>query len=121
MFPGTYQKRVDDWIQHCFGAAIGADRVERNHRFLEEALELVQAGGCTCDEAHQLVEYVFGRPAGEISQEVGGVMNTLAAFCTAHGVDLDAAAEAELQRCWRKSDVIRAKQAAKPKHSPLPA
>lgn len=117
----SFQVRVDDWIQHCFGPAIGADRVERNHRFIEEALELVQAGGCTASEAHQLVDYVFGRPVGEMTQEVGGVMNTLAAFCNTYGVDLDEAAETELRRVWAKSDQIRAKQAAKPKHSPLPA
>lgn len=117
---GNFQVRVDAWIQHCFGAAIGADKVERNHRFIEEALELVQAGGCTRSEAHQLVDYVYGRPVGELGQEVGGVMNTLAALCTAQGVDLSAEAEKELARVWTKSDAIRAKQATKPKHSPLP-
>lgn len=115
-----FQARVDAWIQHCFGPEIGADRVERNHRFIEEALELVQSGGCTASEAHQLVDYVFGRPVGEMRQEVGGVMNTLAALCTANSIDLDVAAETELARVWTKSDQIRAKQAAKPKHSPLP-
>lgn len=116
----SYQTRVAEWIQHCFGPAIGADKVERNHRFLEEALELVQSGGCTVSEAHQLVDYVFSRPTGEIGQEVGGTMNTLAALCTAHGVDLDHEAERELRRVWTKVATIRAKQAAKPKHSPLP-
>lgn len=115
-----YQQRVDAWIQHCFGPVIGADRTERNHRFLEEALELVQSGGCTISEAHQLVDYVFGRPTGDLPQEVGGVMNTLAALCTACGVDMQAEAERELVRVWGASDKIRAKQAAKPKHSPLP-
>lgn len=117
----TYQVRVAVWIQHCFGAKIGADRTERTHRFLEEALELAQAGGCTADEARQLVDYVFGRSVGEMPQEVGGVMNTLAALCNAYGIDLDAAADVELARCWAKADQIRAKQAAKPKDSPLPA
>lgn len=117
----SFQARVDEWIQHCFGPEIGADRIERNHRFIEEALELVQAGGCTASEAHQLVDYVYGRPIGDKKQEVGGVMNTLAAWCNAHGIRLDEAAEIELSRCWNKSDQIRAKQAAKPKHSPLPA
>lgn len=119
--PSRFQSRVNLWIQHCFGAAIGADKTERNHRFIEEALELAQAGGCTASEAHQLVDYVYGRPVGELGQEVGGVMNTLAALCTAHGVDLDVEAERELARVWTKSEQIRAKQKAKPKHSPLPA
>lgn len=116
----TYQARVHEWVVSCFGEAAAADGVERNHRFLEEALELVQAAGCTAGEAHQLVDYVFGRPIGEPGQEVGGVMNTLAALCNAHGLNLDGEAERELARVWTISDKIRAKHAAKPKHSPLP-
>lgn len=104
----------------CFGAMIAGDREERNHRFLEEALELVQACGCTASEAHQLVDYTYGRPTGEPPQEVGGVMVTLAALCLANGLDMHAAGEAELARVWTKVEQIRAKQAAKPKHSPLP-
>lgn len=116
-----FQQRVQPWMLACFGEAIAADRQERNHRFLEEALELVQATGCTADEAHQLVDYVFGRPVGEPAQEVGGVMVTLAALCLAQGLDMHSAGEVELARIWTKVDAIRAKQAAKPKHSPLPA
>ena len=96
------------------------DRQERNHRFLEEALELVQSLGCTRSEAHQLVDYVFGRPAGEPKQELGGVMVTAAALCWPNELDMDEAAETELARVWKKIDIIRAKQLAKPKHSPLP-
>ncbi|SDS68590.1 hypothetical protein [Pseudomonas trivialis] len=118
--PAPFQSRVQPWMMACFGEAIAADRQERNHRFLEEALELVQACGCTATEAHQLVEYVYGRPAGEQSQEVGGVMVTLAALCLAAGLDMHAAGEAELARIWTKVEQIRAKQAAKPAMSPLP-
>jgi hypothetical protein len=42
-----FQHRVRDWVLACFGEVIAADVTERNHRFLEEALELVQAKGCT--------------------------------------------------------------------------
>jgi NTP pyrophosphatase (non-canonical NTP hydrolase) len=117
----AFQDRVQPWMMACFGAEIAADRQERNHRFLEEALELVQACGCTQSEAHQLVDYVYGRPQGDINQEVGGVMVTLAAHCLAHGVNMHEAGETELARVWTKVEAIRAKQAAKPKHSPLPA
>lgn len=116
----TLQARVRPWMMACFGPEISADRIERNHRFLEEALELVQSCGCTRDEAHQLVDYVYGRPVGEINQEIGGVMITLAALCLAQGLDMHAAGETELARVWTKIDKIRTKQAAKPKHSPLP-
>lgn len=117
----AYQSRVNEWMQVCFGAEISADRMERNHRFFEEAAELVQSNGMTQSEAHQLVDYVYGRPVGELLQEVGGVRVTLAALCNASGIDQDAAAETELQRIWTKVEQIRAKQAAKPKHSPLPS
>jgi hypothetical protein len=115
-----FQQRVQPWMMACFGPEISADTVERNHRFLEEALELVQACGCTQSEAHQLVDYVYGRPVGEKHQEVGGVMVTLAALCLAQGLNMHEAGEAELARIWTKVEKIRAKQAAKPKHSPLP-
>lgn len=116
----SYQDRVAPWMLVCFGEAIAADIVERNHRFLEEALELVQSTGCTASEAHQLVDYVFSRPVGETRQEIGGVMVTLAALCIASAHDMQQAGEEELNRIWTKVEAIRGKQAAKPKHSPLP-
>jgi hypothetical protein len=107
-------------MQACFGPEISADIGERNHRFLEEALELVQTLGCTRSEAHQLVDYVYSRPPGDPPQEVGGVMVTLAALCLAADLDMHGDGERELARVWTKVEAIRAKQAAKPKHSPLP-
>lgn len=117
---GAFQSRVRPWLLQCFGTMIAGDREERNHRFLEEALELVQSLGCSQSEAHQLVDYVYGRPVGEPSQEAGGVMVTLAALCLANGMDMNEAGEVELVRIWTKVKEIRAKQAAKPKHGPLP-
>lgn len=118
--PDPFQDRVRSWMIACFGAEISVDTLERNHRFLEEALELVQACGATQSEAHQLVDYVFGRPIGNKTQEVGGVMVTLAALCTAQQIGMLKSGEIELARIWTMTDVIRAKQAAKPKDSPLP-
>lgn len=117
---GSFQSRVHPWMMACFGPEISSDITERNHRFLEESLELVQALGCTRSEAHQLVDYTFDRPRGEAPQEVGGVMVTLAALCLAAKMDMDECGETELRRIWTKVDQIRAKQAAKPKDSPLP-
>lgn len=117
---GGFQDRAGGFMTVCFGADVAADQVERNHRFLEEALELAQACACTAEEAYQLVDYVFGRPTGEPRQETGGVMLTLAALCNAHGIDMAIAGETELASCWNRIDRIRAKQAAKPKLGPLP-
>ncbi len=115
-----FQSKVRPWLLACFGEIIAGDREERNHRFLEEALELVQACGCTAREAHQLVDYTYGREVGFPPQEVGGVMVTLAALCLANDLDMHAAGWVELDRIWGKVEQIRAKQAAKPKYSPLP-
>lgn len=116
----SFQDRVQPWIQACFGPEISQDRIERNHRFLEESLELVQSLGCSRKDAYQLVDYVFSRPSGMVIQEIGGVMVTLAALCLANHADMHVCGEAELDRVWQCVEKIRAKQAAKPKHSPLP-
>jgi NTP pyrophosphatase (non-canonical NTP hydrolase) len=116
----TFQRRVQDWMIATFSMEVCRDTIERNHRFLEEALELVQALGCTASEAHQLVDYVYGRGQGDVNQEVGGVMVTLAALCLANDLDMHQGGETELARVWTKIDQIREKQASKPKHSPLP-
>ena len=116
-----FQERVSSWLLECFGMDICRDTQQRCHRFTEEALELVQSLGMTASEAHQLVDYVYGRPAGETHQEVGGVMLTLAALCwSQEKLDMETEGEVELARVWESLDKIRAKQAAKPKHSPLP-
>ena len=117
----TFQKRVLEWMMACFSNEICRDTTECNHCFLEESLELVQSLGCIASEAHQLVTYVYSRPVGDPHQEVGGVMVTLAALCSAADMDMAPLGETELSRVWKNIEKIRAKQAAKPKHSPLPA
>jgi hypothetical protein len=109
----SFQNRVRSWAVACFGLDVADNRTIRNYRFLEEALELVQAIGCTKDRALALVEYVYERPAGDPRQEVGGVMVTLAALCAANELPLEDCAELELERCYMNIAKIRAKQAAK--------
>jgi hypothetical protein len=118
--PRSYQARVADWVVACFGPEVAGDRVERNHRFLEEAVELVQALGCSREDAHTLVDYTFDRPKGDVAQEVGGVLVTLAALCSAAGVEMVGAGEVELDRVGPLIEKIRAKQSSKPHGSPLP-
>jgi hypothetical protein len=115
-----FQNRINKWVVEAFGHTNSVYKTERNHRFLEEALELVQALGCTAEEAHALVDYTFGREVGEPTQEMGGVMLTLAALATANNLDMGSCSEAELERAYIYIEKIRAKQAAKPDNSPLP-
>lgn len=116
---GIYQLKCADWVLKCFGAEVLADKSERNYRFLEEALELAQSHGVTKEEALKLVDYVFGRPLGEPTQEVGGVMTTLSTMCTVYGYDLEKCATVELDRCHERMDIIRAKWRNKQHRSPL--
>jgi len=118
--PVPFQARVKQWVLACLGEGWEKDFSSRNHHFLEVALKLVQACGCTESEAHQIVQYGFRRPAGEPYQEAGGVSVALSALCESRGINLEAAAEAELARIWPLIDSIRARILAKPKFLPLP-
>lgn len=110
----SFQKRVREWVLACFGKQIADDKNERNERFLEESLELVQSAGMTKEQARNLVDYVFSRPVGELKQEVGGVSITFDALCSAHEIDREDCAESELERIWGLKDTIREKQKTKP-------
>lgn len=117
----AFQARVKPWMLECFGEEISNDVRERGDRLLEEVLELLQSHGYDPARIATLRDYVYGRPAGEPSQEVGGVMVTLAAYCLATNVDMHEAGEVELARIWTKVEAIRAKQASKRgMHTPLP-
>ncbi len=115
----NFQNDVEKWMLKCFGTSISCDKIERNYRFLEEAIELVQSCNCTKKEAHELVDYVFNRKAGDKFQEVGGVLITLSALCSAQDLEMNSASIIELKRCWDNIENIRSKQKNKPKNSPL--
>ncbi|SRR6266404_6318509 len=106
--------RIWNWGDVCFGSTINTNKQERSYRFLEEALELVQAVGTSKEDAHKMVDYVYGRPVGSLTQEIGGVGITLHLLVWALRQDLNYLTEVELQRCWERIDKIRAKQLAKP-------
>jgi hypothetical protein len=116
----SYQSEVDKWMQACFGKEISDNQLERGHRFIEEAIELVQSINVPKDDVLMLVDYVYNRPVGDPPQEVGGVMVTLSALCSARKINLMEAARVELKRVWEKIAQVRNKQATKPRNSPLP-
>jgi hypothetical protein len=115
----SFQTHNEAWMDSCFGPEISKDMVERRQRFTEEAIELGQAIGGTADEAHALVDYVYSRPIGDPKQEVGGVMVTVAAICSAAGLDMIECARNELLSCWKRREKIREKQKTKPRGSAL--
>ena len=115
-----YQENIKDWTISCFGKDVASNKAERNYRFIEEALELVQACGCTKEECLQLVDYVYGRDKGEVEQEMGGAFITLLALCNAHELEMETIVDKSIEENWKKIKKIRHKWENKPKFGPLP-
>lgn len=121
LLAGSYQQRAAEWLEHCFGETGSPDRKKkRAWRFFEESIELAQALGVTKDEWKQLLDRTYSRETGEVHQEVGGVMLTLAGVCESSDLKISDCAETELARVWTKVDSIRAKNARQVEGSPLP-
>lgn len=110
----SFQTRVRLWLLSCFGKAIANDEQERNLRFIEESLELVQSLGMDKQTALTVLEHVYSRPRGEYKQEIGGVMVTLAALCAAQGIDMQILGEMEYDRIMVFQADIRKKHFNKP-------
>lgn len=118
--PMRFQSLVTRWVFACFGQK-AYDKKERSYRFLEEAVELCQTmPGVSAEDAHKIVDHVYSRPIGEVKQEIGGVMVTLAALCEAVAADMVTCGDVEIQRCFTNIEKIRAKAAAKNNDGPLP-
>jgi hypothetical protein len=98
------------------------DLIERRDRFVEEANEVGQVLGMTREEAHQLVDYTYGRPVGEPEKEIGAAMVTLASICVVGGWNMQACAEADLAKLRTPETIarIRAKRATRHGRGPLP-
>ncbi len=114
----SFQYKCWEWVGKAFGTAAANDPLIRVQRFLEEAIELAQALGFSHENAHKMVDYVYGRPVGEVTQEVGGVMCTLGSTCEAIGVDMHMAGTKELLRAFKMIEVIKEKNKLKPKFGP---
>lgn len=110
-----FQQQVEAWAGECFPAETVHNLTERGDRVLEEVLELLQSHGYDRARVATLVDYVYSRPVGEPSQEVGGVMVTLALYCAVAGLDMQWCGDTELARINAPNvmEKIRAKQAAK--------
>jgi NTP pyrophosphatase (non-canonical NTP hydrolase) len=96
------QYRVAGWVRRTFGMSTLQNRKERALRLVEEAVEFAQAVGVEFALIDKIVPYVYGRPAGEVEQELGGVATTLFAAAESCGVQLSAVAEREVYRVEMK-------------------
>lgn len=111
-----FQLDATTWAASTFeGRPSWSSRRERMMRFLEEAIELAQAVGLEQADADALVRYVYGRPVGELRQEIGGTMVSFAVLAEVLLEDIGAAATEELRRVNDPAVqvIIRDKQAYK--------
>ena len=97
-----FQRRIRRWMRRLDDATMHWDDVqERSLRFLEEATELVQSLGMPKERAAKVLDYVYSRPVGVPSQEVGGAMVTLAVLCQSADISLEDSSLEELERIQR--------------------
>jgi len=96
------QVSIANWAAAAFGQAEATSLPQRGLRLLEEAIEAFQACGGDEAMAHDLVAYVFGRPPGQIGQELGGVAVTTLALAAAAGLSADEEECREVHRVLSK-------------------
>jgi NTP pyrophosphatase (non-canonical NTP hydrolase) len=108
------QRAIGVWTREAFGADHAYSLPHRGLRLLEEAIELAQAVGCDLKQCHNLLDYVFARPKGDIAQEMGGVGVTLLALGEATSISVEVAERTEVDRVLRKPlDHFRRRNAEK--------
>lgn len=93
----TRQSIVLKWALDNFGQ-IALNRDERAARLLEEAAEVAQAEGLRGDLICRILNRVYSRPAGQLSQEIGGLAITLDALAENAGLSVETEANRELAR-----------------------
>lgn len=98
-----------------FGEDNVRNPTERLMRFLEEAIELVRAGGLSDEGIRKVFEFEMGRPVGtNLQQELAGAGVTLLAVAHSQNLSLEAAILNDVDRLLDNVEHHRRKRAAKP-------
>jgi NTP pyrophosphatase (non-canonical NTP hydrolase) len=109
------QQRMSALCHAVWGDACATSVLERSQRFLEEAVELVQTAGMSREQAHTMIDYVFGRPTEkDVSKELGGAAVTLLVLSEALDVDLETAVLRDFRRIEANATAMREKHLLKP-------
>ena len=76
------------WARQTYGEVVRQARYQA-FRFIEEALELVQAMGLTRDDVERAVNWVFDRPRGDVHIEIGDVRLSIDILAQSQGISSD--------------------------------
>lgn len=107
------QMILRNFIEIALGASNLTKRV-RALRAAEEMIELAQAMDVDAETLHMLIVHVYSRPTGMISQEIGGVLVTMAVLCDSLGLTMQICYETEAIRLLRMdTDKLRQRNKAK--------
>jgi hypothetical protein len=96
------QRAVFEWCCAAFTEEQATSLSQRGLRLAEEAIEACQACGTDPDKLHKLIDYVYGRPAGTIEQELGGIGVTTLALAAAAGLSAKECEISEVKRVLSK-------------------
>lgn len=108
------QAEILQWANATFGEATASNTGERIRRFAEESIELVQAAGLDKQALNDIIDHVYDKPTGNISQEIGQVGVSLLALSEHLGIQADREERKEFQRISSlSSDHWQARQNAK--------
>jgi hypothetical protein len=104
------QMKVYEWVQLAFGPEHANSVKQRAVRFFEEAIELYQAAGGDLRMAHELLDFVFGRPVGILHKEIGAVGLTLLSVAAAAEYNAEAEERMEVERVMAIDPAIMAER-----------
>lgn len=92
------QAGVHNWCAAAFGDDHAKSIQQRGVRMAEEAIEAAQACGVSAPMLHRLIDHIYSKAPGELSQEIGGVGVTLLALAHAANISADLAEQTEFDR-----------------------
>lgn len=93
----TWQPMMVGWVKSRLGESAMEPR-ERDLRFGEESIELLQAVGLSALDILRLLVHVYGKKPGRVGQEIGGVVTTLLTLAQSHDADMNICALMEIDR-----------------------
>lgn len=94
------QELVSHICRRAFGIEQTTSLPQRGLRLAEEAIEAAQRCGTPAEMLHRLIDHVYGKPPGDLSQELGGVSVTLLALAAAAGLSADTEEQREIARLF---------------------
>ncbi|MGZ5858710.1 MAG: DUF551 domain-containing protein [Burkholderiaceae bacterium] len=92
------QDQILAWACNTFGKATADNSGERIRRFAEEAVELAQAVGLDNQSMLDIIEHVYARIPGNLTQEIGQVGVSLLGLAQHLNIDADDEERKEFER-----------------------